>query len=288
MAKGKTRLLWIGALAFSSSIVQAQSPSQIIQQVVDTERKANQNDHSHWIYLEEIQKPKEHILQWVAGTQQGNIRRVLVKDNQKLPEPRQRDLIESFLHDPKAQNKEIAEANHDGQQVDDLLKLLPVAFQWTQTAASTTTTSLHFEPAPKFHPPTREARVFGSMTGDLIADNQQHRIRSMRGHLIRDVNFGGGLLGKLKEGSSFSLEQEQVGQSLWQLTAIHVHLEGSALLFKSISLQQDDERSGFEPEPPTITLDQAAMAILRQPEIVQPQDKAALKADYLKRTLPGR
>ena len=112
-------------LALSFSTLHAQSPQQIIQQAVDGERKADQNDHSNWIYLEESDKPKEHIVQWVAATQRGNVERVLEKDEQQLPEARQRDLIEKFLHDTKAQNKQIAEANHDNQQIDDLLKLLP-------------------------------------------------------------------------------------------------------------------------------------------------------------------
>jgi hypothetical protein len=267
MAKVKAQLYWVGALAFSFSTVHAQSPQQIIQQVVDSERAADQNDHSNWIYLEEILKPKEHTLQWVASTQQGNVARLLEKDQQKVPEPRQRDLVQGFLHDPKAQKKQIAESNHDNQQIDDLLKLLPVAFIWTQTGATATNTSLHFEPAPNFHPPTREARVFSTMTGDLVVDNQQHRVGRMSGHLIHDVNFGGGLLGKLKERSSFSLEQDQVSPSLWQLTSFHVHLEGNALLFKSISLQQDDDRSGFQLEPSTTTLDQAATLVMKLPEV---------------------
>lgn len=266
MVKEKAHFFWVGTLALSFSTVHAQSPQQIIQQVVNTERTANQNDHSNWIYLEEIHKPKEHSLQWVAATQQGDVPRVLEKDDQKLPEPRQRDLVQEFLHDPKAQKKQLSEANHDNQQIDDLLKLLPVAFIWTQTGTTTINTSLHFEPAPNFHPPTREARVFSSMTGDLVVDNQQHRIGRMSGHLIHDVTFGGGLLGKLKERSSFSLEQGQVGPSLWQLTSFHVHLEGNALIFKSISLQQDDDRSRFQLEPSTTTLDQAATFVMRQPE----------------------
>lgn len=287
MTKGKAPFLWIEtfalALTFSAAHAQSpqqpQNPQQIVQQVVDTERAASRNDHSHWIYLEETRKPKEHILQWVAGTQQGDVRRVLVKDDQKLPEPQQRDLIQKFLHDTRAQNKQISESNHDNQQVDDFLKLLPVAFLWTQTGATATNTSLHFEPAPGFHPPTREARVFCGMAGDLVVDNQHDRIRSMSGHLIHDVTFGGGLLGKLKEGSSFSLEQAQVDPEHWELTAIDVHLEGNALLFKSISLQQDDKRSRFEPEPAAITLDQAATRVMGQPESVQLQNVAVSKAD---------
>jgi hypothetical protein len=127
-----------------------------------------------------------------------------------------------------------------------------------------TSVLLHFEPNPDFHPPTREARVFGGMTGDIAIDRRQHRIASMSGFLTRDVTFGGGLLGRLKKGSTFSLEQADVGKASWQLTAIHIHLEGSALLFKSVSLQQDDERSQFRQEPSDLTLGDAAILALRQ------------------------
>ena len=207
-------------------------------------------------------------MQWVAGTQHGNVERVLEKDDQQLPEARQRELIDKFLHDTRAQNKQVAEADHDDKQIDDLLKLLPVAFIWTETGATATTTSLHFDPAPSFHPPTREARVFSSMTGDLVVDNQQHRICKIKGHLFHDVTFGGGLLGRLKERSSFALEQQQVGPSDWELTQIHVHLEGNALLFKSVSLQQDDKRSRFQPEPANVDLEQAAKAVMSEPQLL--------------------
>jgi hypothetical protein len=267
MAKEQAPFFSIAILALSFSTLHAQSPQEIIQQAVNVERTADQNDHSNWLYLEESDKPKEHVLQWVAGTQRGNVDRILENNGQEVAEPRQQELIERFLNDTRAQKKQVEEENHDNQQIEDLLKLLPAAFLWTQTGATPTTTSLHFEPAPNFHPPTREARVFSSMTGDLVIDNQQHRICKVKGHLIHDVTFGGGLLGRLKERSSFSLEQQQVGPALWELTAIHVHLVGNALLFKSVSLQEDDERSRFQYEPANITLEQAATSVMTQPKL---------------------
>lgn len=277
MAQAKKWTAWIATLALTFPVAHAQSaqqrsPQQIIQQAVNVEHAADDNDHSQWIYLEEIHKPKEQVLQWVATTPQGDVCRVLENKGQRLSAAEQRDLIQNFLHDPKAQRKQLSEIRHDLQQIDDLLRLLPVAFVWTQTGSTATTTSLHFEPAPHFHPPTREARVFSGMAGDLVVDNRQDRIRSMRGSLIHEVTFGGGILGKLKEGSSFSLEQEQVGPSLWELTAFHIHLVGNAFLFKSVSLQQDDLRSGFEQESSTPDLDQAATLVMTRPEAVQKTD----------------
>jgi hypothetical protein len=254
------------SLGLQSAAARAQNADGLIRRVVDSERSANRNDHSNWMYLEEVKKPKEDIVRWVAATQQGEVRRVFEKDHQRVAEAKQREAIQSFLRDPKAQKKEVAEDQHDAQQIDDFLKLLPVAFHWTQTNSDATNTTLHFEPDPNFHPPTREARVFASMVGDVVVDNAQLRVRSMSGRLIHDVTFGGGLLGRLKEGSSFSLEQGQTGPSLWQLTAIHVHLDGNALLFKSVSLEEDDQRTKFEMESPGITLEQAGDAVMRQVE----------------------
>ncbi len=270
------QLFALAALLLPLTLAHAQTPQQIVQQVVDTERAENRNDHSQWIYLDHSVKPKAQLLRWVATTPHGDVDRILVKDGHELPEPEQQTLIQKFLHDPHAQNKQIAENAHDYQQVDDLLRLLPVGFLWTVARTTPDETTLHFVPNPTFHPPTHEARVFAAATGDLVADTRQHRIRSVHGHLLHDVTFGGGLLGRLKEGGSFAIEQQQVAPSLWQLTLIHIHLEGNALLFKSISFQEDDDRSRFTQQSNGTTLDQAAIAVMHQPGSAQPQN-ASLK-----------
>jgi len=267
-------LLALAVLALSLPVAHAQTPQQIIQQVVDTERAENKNDHSHWIYLDHSVKPKEQLLCWVATTPQGNVDRVLVRDGRELLEPEQQTQIQKFVHDPHAQKKQMTENAHDYQQIDDILRLLPDGFIWTVVQTTPEETTLHFVPNPRFHPPTHEARVFAAATGELVADNHQHRIRSVHGTLIHDVTFGGGLLGRLKQGGSFAIEQQQVAPSLWQLTLIHIHLDGSALLFKSISFQEDDDRSRFTEESPSPTLDQAASAVMQQPGSAQRENAA--------------
>jgi hypothetical protein len=265
------KLLVLAILGLPVVLLRAQTPQQLIQQIIDSERTANKNDHSQWIYLDHSVKSKEQLLQWVATTPSGDVNRLLVKDGRGLPEPEQLTLIKKFLHDPHAQKKQMTENAHDYQQVDDLLRLLPAGFVWTVVKTTPDETTLHFVPNPSFKPPTHEARVFAAATGDLVADNHQHRIRSVHGSLLHDVTFGGGLLGRLKQGGSFAIEQQQVAPSLWQLTLIHVHLDGNALLFKSISFQEDDDRSRFTQQPGSPTLDQAAQAVMHQPGSAQQQ-----------------
>jgi hypothetical protein len=267
----------LAALALPLATASAQTPQQLIQQIIDTERTENKNDHSQWMYLDHSVKPKEQLLRWVATTPQGDVDRVLVKDGRELAEPDQQTQIQKFLHDPHAQKKQIAENAHDYQQVDDLLRLLPNGFLWTVLKTTPEETTLHFVPNPSFHPPTHEARVFAAATGELVADNRQHRIRSVHGTLVHDVTFGGGLLGRLKQGGSFAIEQQQLAPSLWQLTLIHIHLEGNALLFKSISFQEDEDRSRFTEQQNSVTLDQAAQAVMQQPGSAQPQSASGSK-----------
>ncbi len=149
-------ILALAALALPLTLARAQTPQQIIQQVVDTERTENKNDQSRWVYLEHSVKPKEQLLCWVANTPQGNVDRVLVKDGHELAVPEQQTQIQKFVHDPHAQKKQMAENAHDYQQVDDLLRLLPDGFIWTVLKTTPDETTLHFVPNPSL--PSTHAR----------------------------------------------------------------------------------------------------------------------------------
>ena len=76
MFKRVAFLLCSGSLCLAlSTAAFAEDAKAMVQRVVNSERTANQNDHSNWVYLEDLHKPKEHTLQWVAATQHGEVRR---------------------------------------------------------------------------------------------------------------------------------------------------------------------------------------------------------------------
>lgn len=247
-----------------SAAVCAQNAKQFVQQAVQTEMRADRNDHSQWLYYETDRKPNDDLTQWVAQTNRGDLYRVLEKNGESLSLAKQRKQMDSFIHDAKAQAKQRSSEQHDDRQAANLLKLLPDAFVWTDAGPQGSNTVLHFKPDPSYHAPSREARVFAAMEGDLEVDTAQHRIASIKGHLIHNVDFGGGLLGKLDAGGSFDVERRQVGKGIWEITATHVHIHGHALLFKTISEQQDDEDSRFSPLPSGVTLQQAERALLKK------------------------
>jgi hypothetical protein len=86
----------------------------------------------------------------------------------------------------------------------------------------------------------------------------------MKGRLMKDVKFGGGILGHLEQGGTFDVRQEEVAPNHWEITELKVNMKGKALFFKTISVQQNELRDHFERVSDTLTLSQAADSLLKQ------------------------
>jgi hypothetical protein len=82
--------------------------------------------------------------------------------------------------------------------------------------------------------------------------------------MISDVTIFGGLLGKLDAGGTFDVERRETGKSLWQITETHVHIHGHALIFKTISEEEDDEKTHFEELAADTSLHQAETELLQK------------------------
>lgn len=257
-------------LAFSIALVccyplHAQDARTLVQQTVNVEIAKDRADRSRWIYFEVDKKSGNTIEQWVAQTSRGDVNRVIKKNSKPIPLAQQQQAVQSFIHNADAQAQQGQNDKKDAQQAESLLKMLPDAFLWSMKEKNDITTTFHFKPNPDFSPPSRQARVFAAMEGDMTVNNQQHRIMKLKGVMIRDVNFGWGLLGSLKKGGSFEVGRKQTSPGIWQIYETHVHIQGRALLFKTISQQEDDYKSSFTRLPGDITLQQAAQEVMKKP-----------------------
>jgi hypothetical protein len=265
-ATNALKILVLCLVLASSCVSRAQDAKSLVKQAVNTELAADATDHTCWISYEVDRKPGDGVVQWVAQTHQGDVNRVLVRNGQRISESQQKQSVESFIHDSSAQAKQRQAAQRDDDQATRMLKLLPQAFLWTQTSKNEQTTTYHFKPDPNFQPPDRQARVFSAMEGDLMVDNQQHRIQEIKGQLVHDVNFGWGILGRLYHGGTFQVDRRQVAPGLWDITESHIHISGHALIFKTISEQEDDVKTQWQREPDNVTLQQAARAVMQKPD----------------------
>lgn len=188
--------------------------------------------------------------------------RRLISVNGKPPTPEEEkkseDELHKFLSDPDYRKQEHEKVLQDGKKATDLLSMLPSAFIYTARGRQGRTIRFSFRPNPKFQPPTREAKVFHSMAGMLLIDSKDMRLMRLSGHLIENVDFGFGILGKLSKGGTFEVDQADVGGGHWEMTKLDVHISGHALFFATIKEQQHELMTGFREVPPGTTLAQAA------------------------------
>ena len=249
------------ACALSS---RAQSPRDLVRKAVQTELVASANDHSLWLYFEIDRQPSRTVRQWVAQTTTVSLNRVIERNGQPLSESQQRQEMSVFINDSRAQAKQRKSGQHDDEQAAELTKMLPDAFIWTKEGEQGNDIRLHFKPNPQFHPPDLESRVFAAMEGEMVIDRNQYRIVTLKGRLIHDVKIAYGLLGDLEAGGTFDVERRELSPKVWEITETHVHIQGHALIFKTISEQEDDVKTNFTQIAPSTSLQEARNDLLQQ------------------------
>jgi len=90
-------VVFAAGMVLATGAAVAETPQSLIQRTVNSERAANQTDHSNWLYREEVKKPKDGVVQWVAATQYGSVRRVFERGGQRVPEENSARRCRSFF-----------------------------------------------------------------------------------------------------------------------------------------------------------------------------------------------
>jgi hypothetical protein len=273
----RTRPILALAVILTATSASAQNPRDLVRQAVQTELVSARNDHSHWLYFEFDRQPDKTVKQWVAEARSVSLNRVIERNGQPLPDEQQRQEMSAFINDPRAQSKQHKSSQHDDEQAAELLNILPDAFIWNIEGEKGSQILLHFKPDPQFHPPDLEARVFAAMEGDMAIDREQHRIASLKGRLIKDVLIGFGLLGQLKAGGTFDVERRELTPQVWEITETHVHIQGHALIFKTISENEDDVKSHFKQIDQETSLQQARQELMQlNPDQAKQETRASI------------
>jgi len=255
----------------------APSPQQakaFVQKMVDTELAAQKADHTHWMYRQSKSEPGQPTqLREIVETQQGDIYRLVALNGKPVTQEQQRKdaaRLQRLITDPELQEKHRKEAKEDADKASRMLKLLPKAFLYNYGGEKDGVVFYSFQPDPSFNPPTREARVFYAMQGQLCIDKNQMRLARLQGTLMDDVNFGWGILGHLDKGGHFLVEQSEVGPGHWTITTLDVEMNGRALIFKSLNIKQRQVSSDFRRVPDDLSLAEGAN-MLQQTVLAQLQ-----------------
>jgi hypothetical protein len=197
----------------------------------------------------------------IIETDQGDVARLIAINNQPLTaEANQAELdrLKTLANHPEIQEHRRQREQKDADRVNRLMRLLPDAFLYRDQGTTPCPSSgaichhLTFSPNPSFEPPDVEANIFRGLAGDVWIDQAQERLTRLDAHVIANVDFGWGILGKLDKGGTIQLEQSDIGNHDWELTTLKLNLKGKALMVKSLDIQLTEQATHFARVPPNV------------------------------------
>jgi hypothetical protein len=90
---------------------------------------------------------------------------------------------------------------------------------------------VQLDPNPSFHPRTTLQEALTHATAKIWVDHNALQILRAEAHIVRDVSFGAGILGKLYRGGVFFLEQAEVAPGVWLPTRYQYDYTARKFLF---------------------------------------------------------
>lgn len=265
--------LLLTATATAQTQLSTVAINDLIRQSVANELAAA-NSGGHYMYRLRKQTPRGSQTQDMVETRDWLIGRLTLKDGRPLPSSQRQQedkRLRRLLTDQARLEQFQKEQHHDEARVHRIMRALPDAFLYeyegTNDSGGGELVRLTFRPNPAFQPPSRELRVLQGMEGTMLIDGKAKRLARVEAKLVRDVDFGWGILGRLHRGGSFLLEQQDVGSGRWAIATLALRFSGKLLLLKSINIDSVTKASDFRRMPDDLTLEQGLDLLLKQDQM---------------------
>jgi hypothetical protein len=261
--------------AVSQSGNPAIDPQKIVHDASWNELHAKSPGRS-FSYVQHKVEPKGSTVKQIVETKEGDVARLIEKDGKPLPpeeEQAETDRLNHLLAHPEVQEHRHKKEQEDSARGDEMVRMLPDAFLFTYEGMiegpSGPCYRLSFKPNPAFTPPDREGEVYHGMVGELWVDQAQLRLAKIDAHLISDVNFGWGVLGRLYKGGSILVQNSDVGLHHWETIHMKLQLQGKLLMMKSVDYSTTEDFSDFKVQPQELGYQEAIRLLQKSPTTSQ-------------------
>jgi hypothetical protein len=235
----------------SAQVGQPVSATQTVNQMLQAEAAAWRS-RQHFLYRSEERSNRTNGRLWdelVIETSDGSMQRLISEDGKPLSgdQKNAEDQRISFLaNHPGEFRRKTQRRKDDEARMPELLREIPKIFLFSAVGSEGDYTRIAFQPNPSFHEESYQDRVVHAMAGVLIIHTTDMRLCELDAHLEHKVEFGFGILGVLRDKTYLSLARGEISTGQWTTIKLHVHLDGSILLLKTISRDVDFSRYGFK------------------------------------------
>jgi hypothetical protein len=225
----------------------------MVKRVLQTEILESQDSSHPMQYLLKKTSPRLSTTKLILETKDGDVARLLAVNDQVLGQQEKQvedARLQQLISDPRLQRHRQEREQGDAERLRKVMRALPDAFVYQFAGVVQTPGGsvyrMTFQPNPDFDPQDLEAQVLKAMAGELWIDVAQQRVTKLEGKRLHAVDYGWGILGKLDEGGTLLLEQEDVGSQQWRTTKM-VLVMNARVFLKSVKLDTTLELSQFSP-----------------------------------------
>jgi len=233
----------------------------VVAQMLTNEREAmTRRGMYEYVSLEKSERTGGHLwTEHVVETPVGRIRYLMQEDGKLLPPEREAQergrLADILAHQAEFEAKESAQKG-DEESARKMMSILPKAFLMENMRAEGPNWRIDLRPDPNYSPNGMTERVAHAMSGYVLIDQKQMRLRHLEGNLPEDLSIGFGILATVHAGTHFVTERSEVGDE-WRTTHVVSVLNGRVIFFKTLSKNQDMVRQQFHKLEKPLSLKEA-------------------------------
>jgi hypothetical protein len=286
-------ILLLTAASFAgqpAAVSSYRDPAELVRKAVQNEIKAANDDTAHFLFRGTKITSKGSTTRLYVETKEATAGLVVAYNGKPLtPEQRhaEEERVERFINHPEELKKKREQERANAEHTLRIMRALPDAFLFEYAGeeqgsegigrAGQPLAKLKFRPNPRYQPPSHVEEVLIGMQGYVLVDTNRYRLASIDGTLFKEVAFGWGILGHLDPGSRFVVQQQEVGDDLWEISNMTLSFTGKILLFKNLSIVSTEVFSGFKQVPADLTFAQALELLKKEESSVAADNSSATK-----------
>jgi predicted secreted protein len=130
--------------------------------------------------------------------------------------------------------------------MDDVVAMLTFKIARRETVNGREAIAITFTPKPDGEPETREGRLAKAFTGTAWVDEAAREVIRVEAKAVDTISFGFGLIARLNQGTTVTLNREPITGGIWLPTSIRFAGEGRALLIRRLNVDQRIEWSEYK------------------------------------------
>jgi hypothetical protein len=281
IARASSWILLLTAASFAgqpATVSSYRDPVELVRKAVQNEIKAANDDSARFLFRGTKTTPQGSTTKLYVETREATAGLVIAYNGKPLSaEQRQAEeaRVERFIKHPEELKKKREQERAEAERTLRIVRALPDAFLFEYSGEEQGSegigrpgellVKLKFRPNPNFQPPSHVEEVLTGMQGYVLVDAVHYRLASIDGMLFKEVAFGWGILGHLNPGGRFTVQQQELGDNLWEISSMSVSFTGKILFFKSLSISSTETFTGFKRVPSDLTFAQA-LELLKKEE----------------------